>query len=181
MSTDNSRKKQARRLQPATGMPYTRALRQVATDHSGMAAAPSATTLLNLLGIENTLGAHRTFPATSKRAPTNDIRLRHRGELLPIPLGLAPDGTPVWLDLRDTEAGGNGPHGVLIGTAGSGKSTALHSLAFALCALHSPQTIQLACTFVPAPATATTAPVWSRPRQHHIKPKPWFSATGDVD
>ena len=42
-----------------------------------------------------------------------------------IPIGLQAGGSPVWLDLNDHHAGGNGPNGVLVGTDGSGKSTAL--------------------------------------------------------
>lgn len=62
-----------------------------------------------------------------------------------IPIGLQAGGSPVWLDLNDHLAGGNGPNGVLVGTDGSGKSTALQSMVFALCAQHSPEQLQLMC------------------------------------
>jgi DNA segregation ATPase FtsK/SpoIIIE and related proteins len=63
--------------------------------------------------------------------------------LLRIPLGLQSDGTPVWLDLKDEADGGNGPHGLLVGATGTGKSISLKALAFALCAQHSPELLQL--------------------------------------
>lgn len=62
-----------------------------------------------------------------------------------IPIGLQAGGSPVWLDLNDHHAGGNGPHGVLVGTDGSGKSVALQSMVFALCAQHSPEQLQVMC------------------------------------
>lgn len=66
-----------------------------------------------------------------------------RDALRRIPLGLQAGGSPVWLDLDDGIAGGNGPHGLLAGAAGAGKSTVLQSMLFALCALHSPDQLQL--------------------------------------
>ena len=44
------------------------------------------------------------------------------------PLGSRPDGSAVWLDLREAADGGDGPHGLLVGATGSGKSVALRTI-----------------------------------------------------
>ncbi|WPW33669.1 type VII secretion protein EccCa [Streptomyces atratus] len=56
---------------------------------------------------------------------------------LRVPLGLAGDGTPVELDIKEAAQGGMGPHGVLIGATGSGKSELLRTLVLALALTHS--------------------------------------------
>ena len=117
MTDDNAFKRKARKHQQATGDSYMRARRQVDVNHANTNAAAPTNTLLTLLA-----------------EPTT--------EALRIPLGLQADGTPVWLDLRDEADGGNGPHGLIVGTTGSGKTTALTSLTFALCTRYSPEQVQ---------------------------------------
>ncbi|MFF2599293.1 type VII secretion protein EccCa [Streptomyces californicus] len=56
---------------------------------------------------------------------------------LRVPLGLAGDGSPVELDIKEAAQGGMGPHGVLIGATGSGKSELLRTLVLALALTHS--------------------------------------------
>jgi len=55
------------------------------------------------------------------------------------PVGLDLDGAPVWLDLREPALGGDGPHGLLVGATGSGKSVALQSMISGLAARLAPQ------------------------------------------
>lgn len=86
-------------------------------------------TLLELLGISNA-AALDMDELWGKPRPHND-RLR-------VPLGLASDGSPVWLDFKDEAEGGMGPHGLMVGMTGSGKSTTLCSLVFSLLLTHSP-------------------------------------------
>lgn len=94
MSTNNSRKNQARQLQATTGMPYTRALRQVTDDHGG---APStytsesalAATVLALLGVENVDSPDVTTTWTAQPLSTNIIGQPEHSPLLCIPLGFA--------------------------------------------------------------------------------------------
>jgi type VII secretion protein EccCa len=64
-------------------------------------------------------------------------------EQLRVPLGLKPDGAPLWIDLKDEADGGNGPHGLMIGMTGSGKSTLLKALVFGLLVQHSPDVVQV--------------------------------------
>lgn len=62
-----------------------------------------------------------------------------RGGLdLRTPVGVA-DGVDLWLDLREPAAGGDGPHGLLIGATGSGKSELLRSMVLGLAWRHPPE------------------------------------------
>ncbi|GAA3677679.1 type VII secretion protein EccC [Lentzea roselyniae] len=56
---------------------------------------------------------------------------------LRIPLGIAEDGTKVDLDIKESAQGGMGPHGLLIGATGSGKSELLRTLVLGLAMTHS--------------------------------------------
>ncbi|PFG46517.1 S-DNA-T family DNA segregation ATPase FtsK/SpoIIIE [Amycolatopsis sulphurea] len=63
---------------------------------------------------------------------------------LRIPLGVSPDGRPVELDLKESAEDGMGPHGLVIGATGSGKSELLRTLVTALAVTHSSETLNLA-------------------------------------
>ncbi|WP_406368032.1 type VII secretion protein EccCa [Streptomyces sp. NBC_01546] len=63
--------------------------------------------------------------------------LRNQANKLKVPLGLGPDGTPIDLDIKESAQGGMGPHGMLIGATGSGKSELLRTLVLALALTHS--------------------------------------------
>lgn len=52
-------------------------------------------------------------------------------------LGHTPRGELVHLDLRESSQGGHGPHGLVVGATGSGKSELLRSLVVGLAATHS--------------------------------------------
>jgi S-DNA-T family DNA segregation ATPase FtsK/SpoIIIE len=56
---------------------------------------------------------------------------------LTTPIGVTEDGTPMVVDLRESAAGGMGPHGMLIGATGSGKSETLRTLVLGLALTHS--------------------------------------------
>lgn len=62
-------------------------------------------------------------------------------ERLRVPLGLGADGRPVDLDLKESAQGGMGPHGMLIGATGSGKSELLRTLVLALALTHSSEVL----------------------------------------
>ncbi len=66
-------------------------------------------------------------------------RPRPRADLLRVPIGLDGAGQPVVLDLKEAAAGGLGPHGLIVGATGSGKSELLRSLVSGLAATHSPE------------------------------------------
>jgi len=65
---------------------------------------------------------------------------------LRVPIGIGPEGDIVSLDLRESAQGGNGPHGVLIGATGSGKSELLRTLVVALAVTHSSETLNFVLT-----------------------------------
>ncbi len=70
-----------------------------------------------------------------RRPPRNRLR---------IPIGIDPSGRPVELDLKESAEGGMGPHGLVIGATGSGKSELLRTLVSGLAATHSSETLNLA-------------------------------------
>ncbi|MFN3950491.1 type VII secretion protein EccCa [Microbacterium sp.] len=58
---------------------------------------------------------------------------------LRVPIGQEPSGTPLVLDLKESASQGMGPHGVMVGATGSGKSEVLRTLVLALAMTHSPE------------------------------------------
>ncbi|MFB9413322.1 type VII secretion protein EccCa [Dactylosporangium matsuzakiense] len=64
----------------------------------------------------------------------------HRDRLR-IAIGTGPLGQPVDLDLKESAEDGMGPHGLLIGATGSGKSELLRTIVLGLAATHSSETL----------------------------------------
>ncbi|MCK9904852.1 secretion protein EccC [Parafrankia colletiae] len=62
---------------------------------------------------------------------------------LRVPIGVAADGSPIELDIKESAEDGMGPHGMLIGATGSGKSELLRTLVLALAVTHSSETLNL--------------------------------------
>ena len=60
-----------------------------------------------------------------------------------VPIGVTEDGEVVELDLKESAQGGMGPHGLLIGATGSGKSELLRTLVCGLAATHSSEILNL--------------------------------------
>lgn len=67
--------------------------------------------------------------AKSWAARSNRDRLR-------VPIGVNADGRPMELDLKESAQDGMGPHGLLVGATGSGKSELLRTLVLALAVTH---------------------------------------------
>jgi DNA segregation ATPase FtsK/SpoIIIE, S-DNA-T family len=57
---------------------------------------------------------------------------RPQPERLRVPIGVDSEGSPVELDIKESALGGMGPHGLLIGATGSGKSELLRTLVLGL-------------------------------------------------
>jgi len=85
------------------------------------------TTLTELLGIGD---PYRLDPEITWRPRAGRNRLR-------VPIGLGADGRMVELDIKESAQGGMGPHGLLIGATGSGKSELLRTLVLGLAVTHS--------------------------------------------
>jgi S-DNA-T family DNA segregation ATPase FtsK/SpoIIIE len=60
---------------------------------------------------------------------------------LRVPIAVGADGRPVVLDIKESAQGGMGPHGMLIGATGSGKSELLRTLVLGLALTHSSETL----------------------------------------
>src|SRR5690606_16395055 len=90
-------------------------------------AAEGGASLAALLGLDR---PERFDPAVAWAA-------RPPAEQLRVPIGTGPDGNPVVLDLKESAAGGIGPHGLLVGATGSGKSELLRTIVLGLAATHS--------------------------------------------
>ncbi|GID27679.1 type VII secretion protein EccCb [Paractinoplanes brasiliensis] len=88
-------------------------------------------TLLDLLGLD-----------PSER---DDLRLvsrwRSGRDFLRVPIGVSADGEPVLFDLKGPAQEGMGPHGLLVGATGSGKSELLRTLVTALAVTHPPDQV----------------------------------------
>ncbi|MFF2618374.1 type VII secretion protein EccCa [Kitasatospora sp. NPDC058046] len=63
--------------------------------------------------------------------------------LLRLPIGLSGEGDPVLLDLKESAQGGMGPHGLIVGATGSGKSELLRTMVTGLAMTHSPELLSL--------------------------------------
>ncbi|MFD0264482.1 type VII secretion protein EccCa [Kitasatospora indigofera] len=87
--------------------------------------------LATLLGIRD-LHRHDVVETWSRRGIADRLR---------VPLGIAADGSPVELDIKESAQGGMGPHGMLIGATGSGKSELLRTLVLALAVTHSSEVL----------------------------------------
>ena len=87
-----------------------------------------------LLGIRDPHG----FDVAAKWRPRLEQSAR-----LKVPLGVTDEGEVVELDLKESAQGGMGPHGLLIGATGSGKSELLRTLVTGLAVTHSSEVLNL--------------------------------------
>ncbi|HTX94277.1 MAG TPA: type VII secretion protein EccCa [Mycobacterium sp.] len=96
--------------------------------HTGLrSAATRGATFATLLGIPD--ASQLDVPALW--AP------RRREDELRVPIGVTATGEPLMFDLKDEAEGGMGPHGLMIGMTGSGKSQTLMSILLSLLITHS--------------------------------------------
>ncbi|GIE87442.1 type VII secretion protein EccCa [Actinoplanes regularis] len=100
------------------------------TDPDGT-SPPAETGFTGLLGIDD--------PESFR--PAQGWRPRAARERLRVPIGVTAEGLPVELDLKESAQDGMGPHGLLIGATGSGKSELLRTLVLALAATHSSESL----------------------------------------
>ncbi|WP_121712984.1 type VII secretion protein EccCa [Streptomyces sp. E5N91] len=89
------------------------------------------TELTTLLGISD---LYRHDPQTLWQRAGGAARLR-------VPIAVGGDGLPVELDIKESAQGGMGPHGMLIGATGSGKSELLRTLVLGLALTNSSETL----------------------------------------
>ncbi len=89
-------------------------------------AASGASTFTTLFGIPDA----SALDVASLWAP------RSREDELRVPIGVTATGEPLIFDLKDEAEGGMGPHGLMIGMTGSGKSQTLMSILLSLLTTH---------------------------------------------
>ena len=129
-------------LGPGMALQIARRLAPLRLGWGGSSAAVAdSVRLCELLGAEQPA----QVPATSLRLARSDVagagsQLR---ELLRVPIGRDEAGHPVELDLKEPASGGMGPHGIMVGATGSGKSELLRSITAALAARHEPSLLNL--------------------------------------
>ncbi len=112
--------------------------------------APYRTT--SSLGVESEAGDASSISSWNHLLSIPDIGqldpervwLPRRGrDRLRVPIGVAPDGSAVEIDLKESAENGMGPHGLCIGATGSGKSEFLRTLVLGLVATHAPEQLNL--------------------------------------
>lgn len=81
------------------------------------------------------------IPAVETLQPAKAWTTREREALLRIPLGKREKGKSLLLDLKESADKGDGPHGLVIGATGSGKSELLRTLVISEAILHDPGTV----------------------------------------
>jgi DNA segregation ATPase FtsK/SpoIIIE, S-DNA-T family len=91
------------------------------------------TDFMELLGLGD---VHSWEPSTAWRHRPARDRLR-------VPIGLGEGGAMVHLDIKESAQQGMGPHGLVIGATGSGKSELLRTLVLGLTMTHSPEHLNL--------------------------------------
>lgn len=96
----------------------------------------STLNLTDLLGIDDPYD-FSTQSAWTTRSNRNRLR---------VPIGVYADGRPLELDLKESAQDGMGPHGLIVGATGSGKSELLRTLVLALAATHNPEILNFVLT-----------------------------------
>jgi S-DNA-T family DNA segregation ATPase FtsK/SpoIIIE len=111
--------------------------RQLSPYRLSVATEPAAESLSSdfdlaaLLGVPD-LGRLDLAQAWAPRSTRDRLR---------VPIGIGADCTPIDLDIKESALDGMGPHGLLIGATGSGKSELLRTLVLALALTHSSETL----------------------------------------
>jgi DNA segregation ATPase FtsK/SpoIIIE, S-DNA-T family len=118
---------------------------------------PPADTRAGPVRLLDLLASQAGSPTTRAGSPP-----RPRGELLKVPVGVGPAGEPLVLDLKEAAEGGIGPHGLVVGATGSGKSELLRTIVAGLAATHPPD--QLAFVLVDFKGGAAFAPLAPLPQ-----------------
>jgi len=134
---DDTARAEADALTPGAALSLARVLAPLRTGGAvDLADKPleSDFELTTLLGIRNP----RAFDVAAKWRPRAVQAARLR-----VPIGVTEAGEVVELDLKESAQGGMGPHGLLIGATGSGKSELLRTLIVGLAATHSSEVLNL--------------------------------------
>jgi len=122
------------RLDPVQAAALARQVAPFRISTAAESTEPMATDveLTTMLGITDLFGYDVQQVWERWRTPHRRLR---------VPLAITSDGSPLELDIKEAAQGGMGPHGLLIGATGSGKSELLRTLVLGLALTHSSQTL----------------------------------------
>jgi DNA segregation ATPase FtsK/SpoIIIE, S-DNA-T family len=128
------------RLDPGLAAQLARTLAPLALQ-SGEAGADLAdpVRLVELLGADEA----GQLDLQSGWLPLRSLAAGLPRDFLAVPIGRKDDGSTLILDLKEAAADGMGPHGMLVGATGSGKSELLRSFTAAVAARHDPALVNL--------------------------------------
>lgn len=101
------------------------------------AAAGPAETAEDLGSADNTLPSLLGIPDPGRLDLDTLWRSRPLRDRLQVPIGVSADGGLLELDIKESAQNGMGPHGLLVGATGSGKSELLRTLVLGMAATHS--------------------------------------------
>jgi S-DNA-T family DNA segregation ATPase FtsK/SpoIIIE len=104
-----------------------------------LVAEESDDQLTATVGLPEILGV----PDPARLDPTRTWLSRPLRDFLRVPIGVGADGRTVLLDLKESAHGGMGPHGLIVGATGSGKSEMLRTLVSSLVIGHPPDRLAL--------------------------------------
>ena len=110
-----------------------RAMSPLLLSEEGQQVLTRTVSLAELFGVDD--------PATLD--PTHTWAVPGHPEVLRVPLGTDADGRDLVLDLKEAAQEGMGPHGLIVGATGSGKSELLRTLVTGLTISHSPEQLSL--------------------------------------
>ncbi|WP_255421512.1 type VII secretion protein EccCa [Nocardiopsis sp. L17-MgMaSL7] len=105
----------------------------------GISAADGDNAMHETVGLPEILGV----PDVAELDTGRTWRPRSTGDYLKVPIGVGPQGNVVLLDLKESAFGGMGPHGLVVGATGSGKSEMLRTLVASLVINHDPEHLAL--------------------------------------
>lgn len=134
-------------MDPETALAFARRLAPLTTGRGPVRKDPELSTpeLNDLLG----LGDVRALDVATAWWP------RPVRDQLRVPVGVADDGSPVHLDIKESAQQGMGPHGLCIGATGSGKSEFLRTLVLGLAMTHSSESLNMVLVDFKGGATFT--------------------------
>ncbi len=104
-----------------------------------LSSAAAVNVALESPGLLELLGYDEHDPALAVAALRDAWQTVDTDAFLRVPIGVDPELRPILLDLKESALAGMGPHGLMVGATGSGKSELLRTLVTALAATHSPE------------------------------------------